>query len=106
MPKNIAEAIALFRSVNQTSNAEKVGDSMERYLKLLANGPDGKTKVSIGKGCICWSCGYLGLPANADAAEGDTFVAAKCRVCGLDNDTNYVQGTQPDGTTIPFIEQA
>jgi hypothetical protein len=43
-------------------------------LKMLvafrfAKGPDGRTTLSMGRGCVCWGCGHAGIPKNADACH-------------------------------------
>jgi hypothetical protein len=80
-------------------------------LGILSAGPDGKSKISVGKAVICWSCGYCGIPSNidelTDKSKSDESVAnmsAKCTGCGDDHETNYVQLIQPDGSVIPWID--
>jgi len=105
MPKNLAQACLLFHQTNNDKCLDRLHEDMGRLLSILAKGPDGKTKISIGKGCICWSCGFVGLPSNAQEVETTSgFIAATCKLCSLNDDTNFIEGRQPDGSAIPFIE--
>ena len=53
---------------------------------------------------MCWECGHVGLPRNRErCAEG---ADAQCGGCGGDAQTNMVKVAQPDGTVVPWIEEA
>lgn len=106
MPKNVAQAVLLFHQTQGLSQAVKLHECMEKVLNILAKGPDGKTKFNIGKGCICWSCGFIGIPTNSEEIEASPtqFIPPQCQICKMSDDTNFVQGEQPDGTLLPFIE--
>ena len=69
-------------------------------MNLLSTGPDGKTEINLGSPCLCWECGYLGIPTIQK--EDGIF---ECRNCKSDQQTNVVEGIQPDGSQIPWIEK-
>ena len=49
---------------------------------LLETGPP-KESVSVGVACVCWSCGHVGLPRNAEAVgKAQAVVAHKPRQAG------------------------
>ncbi len=112
MPKNAAQAMMVFlqTNINNGENASKCGTCLSNLLKIFEKGPDGNKKVSIGLGCLCWNCGHCGLPANtsefpADKVDGKMPPFAKCKGCGRNDETNFLQIKQPDGSILPFIEQ-
>ena len=77
-----------------------------RLLEILAAGPSGRASQRVGRGCICWSCGFVGLPANADQCdERATEPPGVCASCGQ-FDTNFVRVVNADGATVPWIEAA
>lgn len=98
----------------QTKNdraADLLYTRVTQELGILQAGPDGKSKISVGRAVICWSCGYCGIPSNTeeltDENKTDESVAkmsARCTGCGDDHETNYVQLIQPDGSGIPWID--
>lgn len=100
MPRNLFSAISLFYATNNINLANKCIDCINSTLNLLSTGPDGKTEIKIGNPCICWDCGYVGIPENENN-EG----LYKCNNCKLDDQTNLVEGIQPDGSKIPWIEK-
>ena len=75
--------------------------------------PDGKTNVKIGQGCVCWSCGFCGLPKGG----GESKVApggkknkmpktppGPCGNCGETDQINYVRVTRKGMDDLPWIE--
>ena len=100
IPKTIFDAISLFYSTNNLERANKCSNCLTSTLTLLSNGPDGKTEIKIGTPCICWECGYLGIPESEK--ENEIY---QCNNCKLEDHTNLVEGIQPDGSKIPWIEK-
>lgn len=112
MPATCAHAMMVFlqTQINGGSNALKCYDCISEVLKIFTAGPDGNKKVSIGQGILCWNCGQVGLPSNAsafpaDKVDGKMPPMAQCSGCGRDDETNFVQICQPDGTIVPWIQQ-
>ena len=76
-----------------------------RALELLELGPDGRSSQLIGRACVCWACGHVGLPANAAncSMKGPT-PAGECYQCGGADQTNFVRIVRADGSACPWIE--
>jgi hypothetical protein len=100
IPRSIFAAIALFHSTGNSTAAGRCHDCLTSTLNLLAAGPDGKTEIKIGSPCLCWECGFLGIP-DIQIEEG----VSECRNCKSSLQTNTVEGLQPDGSQIPWIEK-
>jgi hypothetical protein len=71
----------------------------------LSAGPDGKTSHNIGRACICWNCGHVGLPSNRKkcSKDGGYGVKPKCAQCKEKEQTNWIRVTK-DGKFVPFLE--
>ena len=106
MPSNLYESYVLMERTSNLENADNLRTCMSRLFTILAEGPNGKQKISIGSGILCWSCGHVGLPLNMEElnTEGSENKKAICSNCNDGNNYNYIQGVQPTGETIPFIE--
>jgi hypothetical protein len=60
--------------------------------------------MALGRGLVCWGCGYAGLGRNADeVAEHGTTPAGVCAHCGSDEQTNFLQVTSGK-TVLPWME--
>ena len=104
-PRNLHNAAELFVHIGHASCARTLHASASKLLEILAAGPDGASCHSIGRGAICWSCGYAGLPANREAvAEKGPTPAAVCAKCGETEQTNFLAVTQPGQGVVPWIE--
>jgi hypothetical protein len=100
MPRNMFQAVALFHATGKTEAGRKCHDCLVGVLTLLETGPDGKSEVAIGNPWLCWECGFLGIPTTLnESGEGE------CRLCSSSSQTNLVEGIQPDGSMIPWIEK-
>ncbi len=112
MPKDLCDAVALFTMTGQSACAEKCRSCVDSILEILQRGPEGNKNVNIGSACVCWRCGFVGIPKNAaDIGLQTTEVSTSaslcvCSACGEFEDTNPVCGKQPDGTVIPWIEHS
>jgi hypothetical protein len=129
MPADLAEATLLFYRTGQFPCAEKCRVSIDRYyyyfdiglnsccndyvdrvLEILRDGPTANRKIDLGTACVCWRCGFVGIPKNRDEIGtqteelSSTNTLATCRECGELEDTNLVICKQPDGTIIPWME--
>ena len=104
-PRNVHNAAELFLRLGIKDNAERLHSAVTKLFQLLEQGPDGRTTHTLGRACICWSCGHAGIPANADScSEKGTSPAGVCNKCGDSSQTNFLKVTQPDGTVIPWLE--
>mmetsp|Transcript_28757 Transcript_28757/g.40426 ORF Transcript_28757/g.40426 Transcript_28757/m.40426 type:complete len:250 (-) Transcript_28757:77-826(-) len=61
-PRNLHNAAELFLRVNMVEAAETLRQCTSSMLDIYATNPDGSTGVSIGRACVCWNCGHVGLP--------------------------------------------
>ena len=68
-PHNAAREVlhACARGLRGWSNAEKLQDGdVNAMFKILASDPDGAAH-SLGRGAVCWSCGYCGLARDPES---------------------------------------
>ena len=106
-PRSLHNAAELFIGLGHTQSAATLHGCVTRALAALAAGPDGKTAKAIGRACVCWGCGHVGLPKNADqCSERGARPAGVCAGCGEDGQTNFVRVLQEGGKTVPWIECA
>ena len=110
-PKNVGEAILHFSNNGKQNCADRTRICIDDLLLVLQTGPDGKTRVRIGRlSALCWICGHTGLPQNfidienALDTNSEHEISPICRNC-QSTSTCLVKGEQPDGSTIPFIEK-
>mmetsp|Transcript_7803 Transcript_7803/g.11900 ORF Transcript_7803/g.11900 Transcript_7803/m.11900 type:complete len:256 (+) Transcript_7803:71-838(+) len=61
-PRNLHNAAELFLRVNMVEAADRLQQCTSSMLDIYATNPDGSTGVSIGRACVCWNCGHVGLP--------------------------------------------
>ena len=59
-------------------------------LQILEKGP-GTESVSMGTACVCWECGYVGLPKNMKACNTKHTVNGHCGACGETDRTNFIE---------------
>ena len=78
-------------------------ECVDAFLSLLSEGPTGKP-TSLGTGCLCWSCGYAGLPKNAEKCREDGSVPGVCVKCGEREQTNFFHVMKDEKTKVPWIE--
>eukprot|EP00943_MAST-04B_sp_MAST-4B-sp1_P009845 g9845.t1 len=92
-PRNLHNACELFVMTNQHGSALRCSSSINKYLDLLAANPDGTSKNNIGRACICWVCGHLGIPANANEMpeSGYSNIMPKCKQCNSSEQTNFIK---------------
>lgn len=105
-PRSMHNAAELFAHLGHGQSAARLHACTTALLRTLEQGPDGSTTHSMGRACVCWACGHVGLPANADkcSASGPT-PQGKCAHCGGADQTNFVRVTQQrDGAVVPWIE--
>ena len=105
-PPNCYAAMQLFLMCGMSDQAQRCGNIITSYLRTLEVGPDGKTSHNIGRACICWNCGHVGLPSNRKkcSKDGGYKVKPKCSSCKEKEQTNWIRVTSKDGKFIPFME--
>ena len=63
-PRNLHNAAELFLRLGMVPQAVKLKECVDGLLGRYTSNPDGKSGVRLGKGCVCWTCGYCGMPKN------------------------------------------
>jgi hypothetical protein len=115
MPRNLHNAAELFLRVGMVDNAERVKETTGRMLDMYQCNPDGRTNVKIGQGCVCWSCGFCGLPKGGGESSAAPSPGGKknklpktppgpCGNCGETEQINYVRVTRKGMDDLPWIE--
>jgi hypothetical protein len=114
-PRNLHNAAELFLRVGMVNSAEKLKQCADMMIGLYSENPDGKSGVRLGKACVCWSCGYCGLPKDFQEDHGNNGMKKKntppgpCFSCNEINQVNWIRVTQKQGkkiTEMPWIEIA
>lgn len=109
-PPNLHAACQLFCMTNNVENAKRTKKAVDSFLALLEGGPDGISQYKIGRACVCWACGHVGIPLNADKCERGQRVAGRCSACESNEQTNFVRldkpgdgkGTKP--SVVPWMQ--
>mmetsp|Transcript_9993 Transcript_9993/g.25497 ORF Transcript_9993/g.25497 Transcript_9993/m.25497 type:complete len:270 (-) Transcript_9993:1473-2282(-) len=95
-PRNLHNAAELFLRAGLLPNAQRLHAAVSKLFTLLEQGPDGRTTHTVGRACVCWGCGHVGLPANADScSERGPTPTGICRQCGGSEQTNFVRDLCP-----------
>lgn len=115
-PRNLHNAAELFLRVGMLNNVETLKGCTDKMMSLYADNPDGVTGVRLGEACICWNCGYCGLPKGFQEDFIPTSSKTKkksppgpCNGCGEADQVNWVRVTSRNEKTIsemPWIEVA
>lgn len=110
-PRNLHNAAELFLKVGHITSAKRLHVTTTLLFNHFSAGPDGRTTLSMGRGCVCWACGHAGLPLNADKCDKvKTTPKPICGNCGSDAQTNFARPTKPGVTAtskpveMPWME--
>jgi hypothetical protein len=105
-PRNLHNAAELFLRVGLAQNAMALQRATEKVFKIYSAGPDGRTTQSMGRACVCWDCGHVGLPKNAEDCTKGPKPAGVCNKCEQNGQTNFVKMTQPTSGSgeLPWME--
>jgi hypothetical protein len=120
MPRNLHNAAELFLRVGMVESAESVKRNVASLLDIYANNPDGKSNFLVGRGCVCWACGFCGLPKNGTNQQSSSSITdddlnkippGPCSKCGEKEQVNWLRVTKPSDATnskkkeeLPWIE--
>jgi len=104
-PRSLHNAAELFTHLGHSASAARMHACVMRVLGALAAGPDGKSQQRLGRPCVCWGCGHVGLPTNK-CSEKAAKPAGLCAHCGDDSQTNFVYCVGAEGKRLPWIEAA
>ena len=109
-PRNLHNAAELFLRVGLVPNAEKLKECTDKMINLYSDTPAGMTGVRLGKACVCWNCGYCGLPRDFKEIKSKKIAPpGPCFSCGETDQINWLRVTQKQGKCIsemPWIEIA
>ena len=108
-PHNLHNAAELFLRVGIVDNAEKLKVATDKMISIYAENPNGSTGMRIGDACVCWNCGFCGIPQIIDEKSIDEKVPGPCFECGEKEQINWLRIKQKQGTnfaTMPWIEVA
>ena len=124
-PRNLHNAMELFVATRNLAAARRLSTTTSAMLAIYSV-PSDMTNYSMGRACVCWSCGHAGLPENRDdLAEEDTGPAvfrsspsrvrkpkqaaagrpaAQCGNCKQSGMTNFLSVLRGKDSVIPWIQ--
>lgn len=103
-PRNLHNAAELFLKLGMIPNAVKLKECVDSVFTKYASTPDGKSGVRLGKACICWHCGYCGIPKDYTEQQ---IQPGPCYNCSSSAQLNWVRVCQPNGKEdLPWIEES
>ena len=104
-PRSLHNAAELFSHLGHSEQARRLHECVTRALSTLKAGPDGRSAQRLGRACVCWGCGHVGLPRNsAQCADKGAKPAGVCAGCGDDAQTNFVRCMRDGKSIVPWIE--
>lgn len=112
-PRNLHNAAELFLKCGLVPNAVKLKEHTDALLELYEKDPSLKGSVKLGRACVCWSCGHVGIPRDYSQAQ---VKPGPCFHCQETNQINWVKILAPNNNTggkgeedsdsLPWIERA
>ena len=106
-PRNLHNACELFVMCNLHENALRCSTCINTYMAFLSTNPDGTSKHKMGRACVCWGCGHVGLPKNPQdklPLEGVEGPLPECGNCGSKDETNWVRPLDAKKNTLPWMQ--
>ena len=100
-PRNLHNAAELFLRLGMVPQAVKLKETTDQTLELYQNDPVG---VKLGRGCVCWNCGYCGIPRDYQDDDSKETPPGPCKECGNVGQINWLRVTQASGDDLPWIE--
>jgi hypothetical protein len=98
-PRNLHNAVELFLKLGIVPSAVKLKDTTDKLLKVYEGEPT--TSVKLGQACVCWSCGYCGIPKNYNENKKKP---GPCFNCNETNQINWLAIKHPNGSDLPWME--
>jgi len=98
-PRNLHNAAELFLKLGMVPNAVKLKTATDKLFDMYEGPP--KNSVKMGQGCVCWNCGYVGIPKDYDESKKNP---GPCAGCNETNQINWVMIKKPDGSVLPWME--
>lgn len=103
-PHNLHNVAELFLKLGMVPQAVKLKDAVDALLERYQANPDGKSGVRLGQACVCFTCGYCGIPPDYSETNKTPGPCAECQAA---NQLNWVRVTQPNSKEcLPWIEEA
>ena len=89
-PRNLHNAAELFLKCGLVPHSVKLKECVDAVLELYQKDPSSSSKSSLrlGRACVCWECGFCGIPK--DYQESQTK-PGPCANCGGISQINWVQ---------------
>jgi hypothetical protein len=101
-PRNLHNAAELFLKCGLVPNAVRLKECTDSLLDMYANDPS--KAVKLGRGSVCWKCGYCGIPKEYSDNQKEP---GPCLHCQETIQVNWVRVTQPNSDQdLPWIERA
>ena len=106
-PRNLHNAAELFLKCGLVPNAVKLKECTDALLEVYATDPS--KAVRLGRACVCWECGYCGIPKNYVETQEKPGPCANCtgstqinwvRILGPPSDDS------PSPSVLPWVEVA
>lgn len=107
-PHHLHNAAELFLTLGMVPQAVQLKDCVDALLERYATNPDGRLGVRLGQACICWQCGYCGIPQDYSTEEDNASKPpGPCAKCQETQQIHWVRVTTPQkGDYLPWIEEA
>lgn len=71
----------------------------DKILSLYEGPP--KESIRMGQACVCWICGFVGIPKDYDESRRNP---GPCANCNTTDQINWVTIKRPDGSVLPWME--
>lgn len=104
-PRNLHNSAELFLKLAMVPQAVKLKETTDKLLEMYEGKP--KTSIQLGQGCICWKCGYCGIPKDyTEDASKDLKPPGPCFHCNETDQINWVAIRHPTDPqqNLPWIE--
>ncbi|CAB9518448.1 expressed unknown protein [Seminavis robusta] len=106
-PRNLHNAVELFLKCGLVPNGVRLKDCTDKLLEIYAKDPS--SNIRLGRGCICWKCGYCGIPkdySESNNNNNNNQPPGPCVHCHETQQINWVRVTHPTNGELPWIERA
>ena len=103
-PPHVHAACQVFVMTGNLGQAVQCKQDVDQFLQVMALGPDGVSRQRLGRACLCWLCGRVGIPLNISDCTKGNRVRGVCSNCGSDEQTNFVRVCDGTKSVVPWIE--
>jgi hypothetical protein len=117
-PRNLHNAAELFLKCGLVAHAVKLKECTDAVLELYQQDPASRQhSLKLGRACVCWECGYCGIPKEYEETQ---VQPGPCANCNGSTQINWVQinnhassvtnNTEQDdknnSNVLPWVEKA